>query len=440
MVTFLAAIVATKLTAGAVAPQFFDFFADPGDPTFAPSLKLTDSNAATILTQLQATPVGQRAVLIMQPLTTGYGLFDQVAVDKVFVDVEFLASATKFKNIATAISGSLLSSSAHVGNWQMFPHYPDTTRPDPFMGSVNVPGYLLSGATMANPSLYPGSPNFRNPANGNSTAPNIRSGLFTLPILRLSATSDGLQSFPTGHTNIPYVTRFNNFGNGALDNDDSDPNYLYKWDTTLAGPNGEDYTDQLLSRGDFAALVAHYRARGADSLITFGTGVIGYTDAEMRSDITTGWGLFDVVDPNGTAKAATLQSTVALNGVTSTIEETGVVWSGMHEDDVLHVLLSNLSEKTAEVAFSETVDSAFFLPADKYDIKGGQHLFIEYFKGEISGVDFWLRARVDDLGGSDSAGGSLGLDFNRNGMGVPEPATLLLLAFGSVALLSRRRH
>jgi len=110
---------------------------------------------------------------------------------------------------------------------------------------------------MANEDLYPGQATYKNPPGtpgGTSTSPNIRSSLFVQPIDRASFVTLNL---PTGNKHVPYVNRFNNSGNIALDSD-GNPSNGYRFDN----PTGT----QMLSRGDFSALVAHYRARGVDGV------------------------------------------------------------------------------------------------------------------------------------------------------------------------------
>src|SRR5204862_6759147 len=140
-----------------------------------------------------------------------------------------------------------------VGNFNPYPNAgSDSTRPASLAGS-QAPRFpadkptdadfanarSINGAgndQMGDPALWPGSPDYRNPAQGNSGAPNIRSALFTLPIQRVTLAELGIKGFggvPGGATAyaisgpnaaytgasggrqqlIPYVTRFDNFGN-----------------------------------------------------------------------------------------------------------------------------------------------------------------------------------------------------------------------------------
>src|SRR5206468_5464441 len=147
------------------------------------------------------------------------------------------------------------SSGAFVGNFNFYPNAAsDPTRPGSIAGSqaasfqfkptssdysssrgnIGLPGGgVVVGNQSADPALYPGSPDYRNPAQGNSGAPNIRSALFTLPIQRLTLSELGLRDLSgvpadatayaqpgrpnaTDDVNIPDVTRFNNYGNPAL--------------------------------------------------------------------------------------------------------------------------------------------------------------------------------------------------------------------------------
>src|SRR5205085_11678023 len=98
--------------------------------------------------------------------------------------------------------------------------------------------FRASGLNMANEQLYPGDSSFRNPIAGNSTAPNIRSALFTLPIQRDSIVS---QNIGAGQLHTPYIARFNNYTNPFFQNTvttipDPQGGFIKGYDTSVGGP------------------------------------------------------------------------------------------------------------------------------------------------------------------------------------------------------------
>ncbi len=171
---------------------------------------------------------------------------------------------------------------------------------------------------MANEALLPGSADYRtpgalnnnhNPSLGGSGAPNVRSALFTLPIERLTIATNGLYgrgvslsqtnngsatdgSFAGGFKsglNIPYVARFNNFANAALTNLPGTAAAPYRFQSSA----GDPAAGQLPSRGDFEALMLHYRMRGADSINLLQSSIQdqfggSYTDTQQELDLNTG--------------------------------------------------------------------------------------------------------------------------------------------------------
>ena len=247
-------------------------------------------------------------------------------------------------------------------------------------------GGTVVGNQHADPALYPGSPDYRNPAQGNSGAPNIRSALFTLPIQRLTLAELGVKGFGgvpggaaayaisgpnqayTGAAGgrqqlIPYVTRFNNYGNPALGGGPTGTGFVQNAATPSNG--------QLLSRGDFQAQVLHYRMRGADSVHLFNeaTGsVVGYGPTQEQSDVKTGWaasGVANGIFTRGNYAFANLSNVIGDADSNSgdvnprSTELSGAVWSGVYDragsiDPAtgrrrLAILLSNLSAVQKEV-------------------------------------------------------------------------------------------
>jgi hypothetical protein len=282
------------------------------------------------------------------------------------------------------------------------------------------------------PVLFPGSPDFRNPAQGNSGAPNIRSALFTLPIQRLTFASLGARGLkdPTSNTpayfalpgrqlpikTLPIVARFNNFGNAALGGGPSGSDFVQNAATPANG--------QLLSRGDFQAVVLHYRLRGADGLVLFdgGSSVIGYSASQHRQDILTGWNASSVASEiftRGRYAFANLTNIVGDNGGESAEESprstelSGAVWSGVFDrigsDRRLVVLVSNLSAVARTIDFPKIGRKPLIVDPQAEDpdnvvINPGQHQLLNF---RLSSGSWFFE---------DSS--FIGLDNNRNGVGI----------------------
>ena len=87
------------------------------------------------------------------------------------------------------------------------------------------------------------------------------------------------------------IARFNNWNNLAFDSDRNAANgYKFVPGQAIPAKNGlpgfsaSQTMNQMLSRRDFAAEVAHLRLRGADSFVAFEPGVVGYDNTQKRSD------------------------------------------------------------------------------------------------------------------------------------------------------------
>jgi hypothetical protein len=268
---------------------------------------------------------------------------------------------------------------------------------------------------MASENLYPGSPSFRSPASGNSTAPNIRSALFTLPVVRLSQVT---ASMPAGQAHVPYVDRFNNWQNTALDTDGD-------------SSNGSRFVtqNQLLSRGDFQAQILHYRLRGATSVHGLQGGVEGYTPEQFKSDINTGWNSVAAVndifsDPN--ARLATLDTQGKADGVLQPLENVGVVFSGVYSSAMgkLVLLLSNLDEQSHTISIPSKLGGKSV--AGDYAIDAGTHEILQF---NAAGTNWSF------------VGSSLVFaDDNRGGVGVPEPTMIGSLALVMLVGVAGRRR
>lgn len=389
---------------------------------------LSNSSGQALKDLLNSKPVGQRAVRVFEDLsnTTVAEFFDTIQIDHVFANYEKLLATTRTINLVSQVQGSAMSSGAGIGNFSLDPLAPDSTQPNPNSGFTQA-AYLVSRVNMANERVYPGSPNFRNPASGNSTAPNIRSAMFTLPLERITgveiqrdAQLFGFDLFPEDHKHVPYLTRFNNWGNNDLNN------------TTVAGHQfAWETTDQLLSRDDFAAMVTHSRLRGVDDVVLFQPGVIGYTKQQMRSDAMAGWNLLNVVFNLDTAhdgvnpQLVTPAFDTLVSGVTTvtTVDENaGTAWSGVVNDNVLVVLISNLDSNEHTVSLPDEIAGRAVVTTD-FSVLGGEHQLIEF--GVLQGFG-WVALNIDT--------DPFGISSSRAGIGIPEPASLVMLAIGGVLI------
>ena len=232
------ALAAAVLAIGSVNVRADDFFqwANPAVP--APYIKapqLTDASLPTVLAYLASAPPGTTlAVQVPNGATlsqsTINAVFNNYNIKYVFADYEgptAIPQTTTLVNqvAASTVTGpSFAANKSFVGNYFLGPITVDTTAPagttynsgnSPVNPFPTATDFRNTGVNMATETLYPGDSSFRNPVNGNSTAPNIRSALFTLPIQRLSLAT---QNLGAGQANIPYISRFNNWSNGALSN------------------------------------------------------------------------------------------------------------------------------------------------------------------------------------------------------------------------------
>ncbi|HEV3410384.1 MAG TPA: hypothetical protein VG095_08820, partial [Chthoniobacterales bacterium] len=477
---FVASSALLLLIARAASAQLLipavGFFADdvltnppPANYTAAPFLDNNASSAgnASSILSASASAGKHRALQVRESLSVpaALNIFDQHVVHFVFTEFTGDARVGQTRTIADEMLGSTQSKQAFVGNFNFYPNSGiDATRPagqptnsNAYEDSRGRSGSLL-GNQIAAPALFPGSPNFRNPAASNSSAPNIRSALFTLPIQRITyaqAGLRGLSALPTGsaayavvarpnHPSsrlIPWVSRFNNWGNPALN----------------GGPNGAGFVQnaatpsdgQLLSRGDFAALILHYRMRGADSVMlasAVNAGVQGYTDEQARLDVTSAWA--QSANANGIFARANC-AVACLNNVVGDLasnsgdvnprstEVAGVVWSGVYDragsvDPMsgrrqLVILLSNLGTARNIVDFPNNIGgfSVFVPPSrsslDRYDdvaIDPGMHRILNFALQTSS------RGRLEWVYTDDSPSPDFASN-NRNGTGIgyafPQP-------------------
>ena len=453
--------VVAALFAGytASADNLFDFTHDPIDPArnnpplvagFTPAPFLRDTNSAAVGTFLAGQPgtigPGAKAVKIqVAPVVAGgLNLYGNANTRPKYTFMDFegptapAIAGTQRNGINTASGGLVASNQIFVGNFNIYPVPNDPTRPSPavvttassFQSLYSAADYFTAGLNMANEALYPGAPDLRNPAAGNSTAPNIRSALMTLPITRLSLTTANL---PAAHKHIPYVNRFNNYGNLALDTDNNPANgFAFVTGQPLAGRPGLNTTDQLLSRGDFKAMIAHYRARGADGVPLLDGGVLGYTRTQFETDAKEGWEFapFASIFAGGGAALATLDTMVRTDtaGLRS-IEDAGMVYSGVYSlsQNKMALLVSNLSEAPQNLVIQNKIGGRS-VALGTVNVLAGQHKLLEF-----TGVG--TQWQLTTPGGT-----AVFVDNDRSGTGVPEPAVMGTIALAGLMGLGRRRR
>ena len=409
-----------------VAAQVYDWVYRIDMPVRAgtipvPTLRNSSDTALATFLSTQSTP----AVKIPRPLSsaTVTQFFDgATALSKVFVGFENpgtggdALTATQFGTLVSQLNSSG-SSGASVGHYGLDLYHPDATNPAPSSGLSDA-AYLFSGANTGNPILFPGSPTFRTPASSSSTAPNIRSALFTLPLTRLSRVA---QSTPSSDMIIPFVSRFNSIGSPLVN---SEFEGIPAWETT----------DQLLSRGDYQALMTHYRMRGANGVIAHSPGVVGYTRASFIADTVAGWDLLGTIYPGEFS---------ILNLESGGLEMGGFAWSGVFGsvaggDVIATVLLSNLRDATIFVSLPSMFDGIDIEPfsSSARSVVSNGHKLLTFLLDD----DLWkLQSAVEvfDLPGDGNSGIGIGSPLFPP---VPLPPAVWLLGSSLVLLLRSRRR
>lgn len=459
------ALAAAVLCIGSVRVQAADFFqwgspSGSASPPYINAPMLTDATVVQVMAVLAAQQSSGGVLAVQVPAGTSLSpttintVFNTYNVKYVFADYEGPNAITQTTTLVNQIKGttmtgpSFTAGTSYIGNYNLGPIASDPTTPgtttynsgnssaNPFPTATD---FRNTGVNMATEALYPGDSSFRNPVNGTnpatggSNAPNIRSALFTLPIQRLSLAT---QNMGAGQANIPYISRFNNFSNSALSNGMVLVNGSMQngFNTAGAPINGQAVAGQLLSRDDFQALVLHYRMRGATGFQLLDPGVMGYTNAQYQSDAQAGWNtsLVDNVLNNSNGRVATLPTVVTFNGIRQTIEQAGVVWSAVTNDSTgtpgLAILISNMSNNPGTVNFNTRINGAT-LSTTTGTLLAGSHTILRFSKS--GGI--WAAVDSTPVFNDPTLG-------NRDGIGIPEPASLSLLGIGALGVLGRRRR
>ncbi|HWE02766.1 MAG TPA: PEP-CTERM sorting domain-containing protein [Tepidisphaeraceae bacterium] len=418
----------------------------PAGSTFTPAPFLYDGNVASVQAYLQSqqSSGGITAVRINTPISaaTASAIFDNSSftVQYVFADLEGPSNLTQTQTLVGQIQGdgSNKSANAFIGNYSF-----STVGSDPTLATArgfsgaNINTFRASGANMVNPQLYPGAPDYRDPANGDTTIsggnfPNLRSSLFILPIERLSYAA---QSNAAGTPLIPYVSRFMNYGNGALQNGNG----------TNGGPVGSfvpgvatqnltatQTTNQMLSRDDFQAQMLHYRLRGATGFHLFDGGVVGYTDTQFQSDATTGFNFLNS-STYGFAATTTTPLTFGSSGnfggvANKSSEDAGVIVSGVtNSNSKMAILVSNLTDAGTTYQLPSSIANVSVPANELLTVGPDSHDLFEF--SVISGQWHLDLSQIvfDDTGLTA-----------QDETGVPEPAAVSMLAIGAIGLLRRR--
>lgn len=459
--------------------SYFDWLAEgdngnvPTSPGYITTPTLSDATESEVFAYLAAQKaLGQPLALKIRagtPLGSGLSattisdIYNAYDIQYTFLDYEGTTAESETAAVVTAIKSSTMTGpaftagTAFIGNYAIATIPTDPSKPttgttyvsgnSPTEPYSNITDFRNSGVNMSNEELYPGDSSFRNPIFGStptgkgSNAPNILSSLFTLPIERLSVTT---QNMGTGQLNIPYISRFNNWDNPLFSNSTytngslTMPSFNTADGPVTLGGNPMPSAGQLLSRDDFEALVLHYRMRGATSYQLLDPGVVGYTQAQEEADASAGWNESLVANVlNGTdGRAANLGNTITVDGTLKTIENAGVVWSAVTNNNLsgpqLAVLVSNMDTTTGShtVTFNSSINGAT-LSYTTGALGAGTHTILRFDKTGST----WTLQDIDPLFVGDPSSMT-----SRDGIGIPEPASLSLVGLGMMGVLCRRRR
>jgi len=452
-----------------VHDQFFDWFVN-ATPGYLPSPFLTDSSANSVNAFLKSRPAGTPlAVKVDRPISnaTANLIFNNPSyhVSYVLGDMESntiptVTNLVKQVRFVNANNGQKTESyNAFIGEYGINKLPSDITDPANYhsqKGTHSFSGYGMgeyqsTKVNMSMPELYGGSGSYRNPAAGNSDAPNIRSAMFVLPALRVSQIA--VQNNDDDRI-VPYVARFNNFGNEALDSDRNPSNgYLFVPGQAMPARFGlpavsaADTSNQMLSRRDFATQVLHYRLRGANSYVLFEPGVVGYLQDQKRSDAKTGWtephvdSIFDAADyklvlggdsdyKNGN-NPKDANANIIEDGKSMTDEQAGAMFSGVYSLSLqrLDMLLSNQDDADHSLTLPSKI-AGFNLNTKTFDLDAGTSLLVEY-KLSTSGLHKGWSVAIQNVPFE-------AIENSRNH--IPEPGTIsLAAAMGFIGIARRRR-
>ncbi|HEX8520656.1 MAG TPA: PEP-CTERM sorting domain-containing protein [Tepidisphaeraceae bacterium] len=459
----------------------------PANPAYIAAPFLSNGNAGAVDAYFKSlAPGAVRAVKVLNPVnsSTASMIFNNANyhVSYVFGDLEGGTSSFDAADLAAQVryvNGNVRqptqSRNAYIGNFgfsavnhnlQAPADYARFQNQHSFSG-FGLVNYDFADLNMGNAEAYPGSPSFRNNANGDNAsaggkAPNIRSSLFTLPIWRVGQVTSNNQSMGmTAAPNIPWTANFNNWGNIGLDNDRNPANgYRFTPGEPMLAKtvNGKSYPavsaaqtqDQLLSRRDFATMVTHMRMRGADSLNLLESGLSTSTNAQMEDDAAVGWAgvgsmgqifsqadhqllIGDENDNGAYFKGGNFDdaASVIVNGQKKSIEQAGALFSGVYSLDLgkLDILISNMADASQTISLPNKIGN-YALQEKDFTVGAGSHLMVEYALMGPGAKRGWQVAAQHVP--------YTAIANSRNGFGIPEPGTLSLLAIGAILGLNRR--
>jgi len=486
-----------------LAPGPNDYYATPSNLNGVPFMQtqLSGSAAANkpLGIKIEANPLtsSQATTLFNTQYSPG-----SKAISYVFTDFEGSNKTTNLNSALTTVNqvrGSTWSKNAYVGMFGVVPlTTSDPTRRGPL--TYTKTDYDKAGLNMANTDLFPGESNFRNKSTNDWANANIRTGLFVGPVSRFTAVQDVLNTSYNGtttqtvgttyHKQIPYVARFNNWGNLSLDTDRNPFNgYQFVPGAPMAAVpslglpamSPAQTANQMMGRGDFSAQILHYRLRGAYSVMNFtegaNSGAVGYSSADQQQDVRDGW--YGASDPhvahtnNIFAQSDDKLATMTLNpivdgspGMGNRAEVTGSIWSGVYSLSLkqLDILASNLDSVNHLIKFG-TVDAydvftktntSGYTYSDASDdasmgrnalIMGGMHKLLQFdlvsTRVYNSLADFNAqnnKYKTQTIWRLNTAY-DVFTNNNRNDVGIPEPTTFgMLAAAGSMAVICRRNR
>jgi hypothetical protein len=492
-----------------IAPGPVDYFATPSNISGVANMQTQLSGSAAA-----GKPLGIKIEGAALSSANASTLFNaqyspgSKAISYVFTDFEGGTKTANLNNALTTVNqvrGSTWSKNAYVGMADVVPlTTSDSTRRGPLVYTKT--DYDSAKLNMANTQLFPGASSFRNTSTSDWSNANIRTGLFVGPVSRFTAVQDVLNTSYNGtatqtvgltyHKQIPYVARFNNWLNPALDTDRNSANgyQFVPGAPMVAAPGLPSMTsaqtaNQMMGRGDFSAQILHYRMRGAYSVMNFtegpNSGVVGYSSADQQQDVRDGWyggsgtgALAPIAHANNIFKQSDNKlATMTLNpivdgttGMGNRSEVTGTIWSGVYSLSLkqLDILASNLDSVNHLVKFG-SVDVYDVFTASKMDgsnyvtyaessneaslgrnamIDAATHKLLEF---ELKSVRVYnsladynalnKKYKTQTVWLLTTPANDVFGNNNRNDVGIPEPTTFgMLAAAGSMAVICRRNR